>query len=159
MAKEYKLDLFKEVLPNISRKNEKYYKSLTEEQTKEITPLVLMRWLSGTNDARQIFMLNELVNPFVFTLGKHKELLVDLMTISTSGKSCRYKFNKVKSKKNTTTPKTTEVVKQYFNYNTVDALEILPILSDDDILSFAEELGTQPTEITAIKKELKARRK
>ena len=159
MAKEYKLDLFKEVLPNISRKNEKYYKSLTEEQTKEITPLVLMRWLSGANDARQIFMLNELVNPFVFVLPKHKELLVDLMTISASGKQYRYKFIKVKSKKTSKTPKVVAVIKQYFEYSTLDAIEVLPILSDDDILSFAEQLGRQPPEITAIKKELRTRRK
>jgi len=159
MAKEYKLDLFKEVLPNISRKNEKYYKSLTEEQAKEITPLVLMRWLSGTNDARQVYFLNELVNPFVFNLGKHKELLVDLMTLCTSGKQQRYKFVKVKSKKTSKTPKTVGVIKQFFEYSTLDAIEVLPIISDDDILSFAEQLGRQPPEITAIKKELRTRRK
>lgn len=157
MAKQYKLDLFKDVLPNLSRKNEKYYKTLTEEQAKEISPVVLMRWLSGTGDARQVYFLNELVNPFVFNLGKHKELLVDLLTLCTSGREQRYKFNKVKSKKTSKTPKSVEVIKDFFSYNTIDALEVMPMISNEDILSFAEQLGRQPPEISAIKKELKSR--
>ena len=156
MAKQYKLDLFN-FLNNLSRKNEKFYKTLSDEEIKEISPLIIMRWMSGTNDARQVYFLNELVNPFVFSLGKHKELLVDLMTLCGSGRECRYKFNKVKSKKTSKTPKTVEVVKEFFDYNTTDAIEVLPMISNDDILSFAEQLGKQPPEISAIKKELKTR--
>lgn len=157
MAKQYKLDLFKQVLPNLSRKNEKFYGTLSEEETKEISPLILMRWMTGTNDARQVYFLNELVNPFVFNMGKHKELLVNLITICASGRDQRYKFNKVKSKKTTSTPKAVAVIREMFNYNTIDALEALSMISNDDVLSFAEQLGRQPTEITAIKKELKSR--
>lgn len=155
-AKQYKLDLFG-FLSNVSRKNEKFYKTLSEEEIKEVSPLIMMRWLSGTNDARQIYFLNELVNPFVFTLGKHKELLVGLMTLCSSGRDQRYKFPKAKSKKTSKTPKAVEVIKEFFSYNTIDALEVLSMISNDDILSFAEQLGRQPPEITAIKKELKTR--
>ena len=156
--KQYKLDLFKTVLPNLSRKNEKFYKSLSEEEAKDISPYILMRWMSGTNDARQVYFLNELVNPFVFNLNKqHKELLVDLITLCASGREQRYKFNKTISKKTSSTPKCVEVVKEIFSYNTIDALETLPLISNDDILSFAEQLGRQPPEITVIKKELKSR--
>ena len=49
MAKQYKLDLFN-FLNNMSQKNEKFYGTLSEEEIKEISPLILMRWLSGTND-------------------------------------------------------------------------------------------------------------
>ena len=45
----------------------------------------------------------------------------------------------------------------HFDYNTTDAIEVLPMISNDDILSFAEQLGKQPPEISAIKKELKTR--
>jgi len=157
MAKQYKLDLFKTVLPNLSRKNEQFYKTLSEEETKEIVPLVLMRWMTGTNDARQIYFLNELANPFIFSLGKHKELLVDLITICASGREQRYKFNKVKSKKTSKTPNVVNVIKDFFSYNTIDALEVLSLISNDDIISFAEQLGRQPPEITIIKRELKSR--
>ena len=156
MAKQYKLDLFN-FLNNMSRKNEKFYGTLSEEEIKEISPLILMRWLSGTNNPYQIYMLNELLNPFVFTLGKHKELLVDLMTLSTTGISQRYQFKKAKSKKTTKMPKTAAVIKEYFNYSTLDAVESIPLISNEDILALAEELGKQKPEITVIKKELKSR--
>lgn len=156
MAKKRKLDLFG-FLGQISRKNAKFYATLSEDEQKEVVPFVNMRWLTGTTDERQIFLLNELVNPFVFTLQKHKELLVHLMTISASGIDRRYKFNKVKSKKTTSTPKSVNVVKRIYGYNTLDALDALKILKNDEILSFAEQLGMQKPEIAAIKKELKTR--
>lgn len=156
MAKERQLDLFG-LLGQISLKNSTYYRTLSEDAIKEISPFVIMRWLTGTNDARQIYLLNELVNPFAFTLQKHKELLVQLMTISTSGASPRYKFNKVKSKKTSSTPKSVAVVKSIFGYSSLDALDAMKILKNEDILSFAEQLGMQKPEITAIKKELRTR--
>lgn len=156
MAKQYKLDLFN-FLKHLSKKNVKFYGTLSEEEIKEISPLIIMRWMSGTSDARQVYFLNEIMNPFVFSLGKHKELLVNLMTICASGREQRYKFNKIKSKKTTRSPKCVAVIKEMFSYNTIDALEAFSMISNDDVLSFAEQLGRQPTEITAIKKELKSR--
>ena len=103
-------------------------------------------------------MLNELLNPFVFALGKHKELLVDLMTLSTSGRSQRYQFKKAKSRKNTKMPKTAAVIKEYFNYSMLNAIESIPLISNEDILILAEELGKQKPDIAAIKKELKSRK-
>lgn len=156
MPKQYKLDLFN-FLNNISQKNQKFYDTLSDEEIKELSPLILMRWLSGTNDPYQIYMLNELLNPFVFSLGKHKELLVDLMTLSTSGRSQRYKFKKVKSNKNTKLPNTVKVIKEYFNYSTLDAIEVMPLIKSEELLSLAEQLGRQKPEIARIKKELKTR--
>lgn len=158
MAKQYKVDIFKTVLPSLDKKNPDFFNALTEEEAKEIQPLLIMRWLTGGNNARQIYFLNELVNPFVFQLGKHKELLVYLLSLCGTGYSQqRYTFTKVKSKKNTKMPKTVEVIKQIFGYSTTDALESLPLISNDDIISFAEQLGRQKPEITAIKKELRTR--
>lgn len=157
MPKEYKVNLF-ELLDSLDMKNTKYFKNLSEEQAKEIIPLITMRWLTGSNDARQIYMLNELVNPFVFPLTKHKKLLINLMAISGSKIKHRHKFIKVK-KPQTTAPQVIKILKQYFSYSSKAAIEVLPIISDNDILSFAEQLGKQPPEITVIKRELKLRRK
>jgi len=157
MAKERKLDLFG-FLGQINRKNAKFYATLSEEEAKEVKPFVIMRWLTGSMDERQIYLLNELVNPFAFSLQKeHKELLVYLMTICSSGIDRRYKFNKVKSKKTSSTPKAVEVIKRIYGYNALDALDAMKILKNDEILSFAEQLGMQKPEIAAIKKELKTR--
>lgn len=152
----HKLDIFR-VLNHTSRKDPKFFKELTEEEQKAYQPLIVMRWLTGTTDARQIYFINELVNPFVFTLTKHKELLYFLMTTCTSGKQQRYYWNKALSKKSTKTPTAVSVIKDYFNYSTLHAIEALPLLSTDDILDYAAQLGRQKEDIAKIKKEMKNR--
>jgi len=152
-----KLDLFNVVLPNISKKNNKFYSNLSEEEKKELSPLVVMKFLSGTSNARQVFFLNELVNTFVFTLAKHKELLVYLMTICTTGTCHRYTFPKAKGNKSPNTPKTIKIITEYFKYSTKEAKAALEIITNAEILSLAEQLGRQPKEISEIKKELKKR--
>jgi len=154
--KTRKLDIFR-VLDNTSKKNVDFYADLTEEEQKGYVPLVTMRWLTGTKDARQIYFINELVNPFVFAFTKHKELLYQLMTCCTTGKVQRYYWNKAQSKKSTSTPAIISVIKEFFNYSTIHAIESLPLLANEDILEYAEQLGRQKEDIAKIKKELKTR--
>lgn len=154
MAKERALNLF-DALGKISTKQRKYYETLSEEERKEFLPVVLMRWLSGTSDARQIYFINEIVNPFVYSLHKHKELLAALMSVSTSGVSQRYSWLKANSKKSTNTPVIVELIKEYYRYTTSQAIDVLPLLEEADILGYASELGRQPDEIAKIKKEMK----
>ena len=156
--KNHKLNIFS-VLSKISTKNKTFYGELSDDERKALHPLVVMRWLSGTSSERQIVFLNEFVNQYVFNLANHKELLVDLMEVCTSGNSPRYKWMKAKSKKTTSTPNVTNVIRDYYGYNTIDAVEVLPLLSDDKIISFAEILGRQPDVLRLIKKELRARTK
>jgi len=153
---KHKLDIF-QTLNHISKKDRNFFKDLTDEEKKAFQPLVVMRWLSGTTDARQVYFLNELVNPFVFSMHTHKELIYYLMTTCTSGKSQRYTWNKALSKKSSTTPLSVSVIKDYFNYSTMHAIEALPMLTNDDILEYAEQLGRQKEEMTKIKRELKNR--
>jgi hypothetical protein len=161
--KQYKLELFP-LLRNISTKNVGYYDTLSEDSIKEFQPLVIMRWLTGNNDgsgvaAHHIFFLNEVVNPYVFTLGqKHKKLMYDLMTISCTGKDARYTFNKSKRKSGGTMPLTIAVIQESFGYSNKDAQEAIPLLDDDAIIDMAEQLGRQTGEIKELKKELKAKR-
>lgn len=161
--KTYKLELFP-LLRNISTKNVGYFDSLSEEALKEFTPFTLMRWLTGCNDgsnysAHQIYFLNELVNQYVFVLGaKHKKLLYNLMTMSTTGRDCRYKFNKTKGKRGSTMPKAVAVIQEIFGYSSKDAHEAISVLSDEAIIDMAEQLGRQAGEIKDLKKELKTKR-
>jgi len=157
--KTYKIDLFP-MLSNISTKNVGYYDTLSEENLKEFAPIVFLRWLSGCKgDARQIFFLNEMVNPYVFHLHKHKRLLFNLMTASTSGKAHRYQYIKTKPKLSSTTPLAVQIVVEIFDYSKKEAQEAINILTDADIIDLAEQLGRQDAEIKAIKKELKTKRK
>lgn len=153
---KHKLNIF-QVLEHISRKDIGYYKNLTDEEQKALMPLVVARWLSGTSSARQVYFINELVNPHLFTLHQHKELLYYLMTICAPGQKQRYFWNKTVSNKSTSTPITLSVVRQYFKYSTREALDVLPLLSNDDILQYADDLGRQTDELKQLKKELKSR--
>ena len=155
-TKTYKLDIFK-LLSHISKKDMNFYNELDEQEQKGFVPTVTLMWLAGTNEARQVFFLNELVNPFVFTLYKHPKLLYNLMTCCTSGTNQRYRWIKSTSKKDTNKPESIAVIKETFKYSTLQALEALPLLSNDDILEYAADLGTQKDVIAKIKRELKKR--
>jgi len=153
---ERKLDIFT-VLGKISTKDTRYYRSLNDEEKKGFLPVVVSRWLSGTSSAKQIYFINELVNPFVFSLHKHPQLLYQLMTLCGPGKSQRYFWNKTVSSKSNKTPTAVSVLREVFGYNTKQALEAMPLLSNDDIIEYAEHLGRQKDVITKLKKELKTR--
>ena len=152
----HKLNIF-DTLNIIQRKSQNGFNCLTEEQQKGFQPLVIMRWLSGTTNPRQVFFLNELVNPFVFNFSKDKLLLYYLMTTCTAGKSQKVKWIKKKSVSNTKQLITLQIIREVFNYNETKAREALPLLTDDQIINFAKNHGCQQPEITKIKRELKNR--
>jgi len=151
---ERKLDLFK-LLDAINKKKITYYRELSEEEQKEFAPVVIMRWLSGTKDDGQIVFLNEIVNPFVTDLYKHKELLYMLMTVCTDGKFKKYAWKKPKGKLLPSMPLSIEVLKTYYNYNTKEASDVIGIFDVNDIIEHAELLGYEKEDITKIKAEFK----
>lgn len=154
MAADRKLDIFR-VLAAADVKDRSFFENLTEEEVKAFAPFIVGRWMSGTSSAGQVYFLNELFNPFVFSLGNHKQLLWYLLTVCSSGKKQRYTWNALPGKKNTSKPNAVRVVKEYFKYSTTDATEVLSMLTRGDLLTMAEELGWQPDEISKLKKEVK----
>ena len=79
------------------------------------------------------------------------------MTLCGPNKAQRYNWNKTVSGKTTNFPTSVRVVRDQYGYNTRQALEAMPLLSNDDIVEYAEDLGLQKDEITKLKKELKNR--
>ena len=157
----YKIDLFP-LLRNISTKNIAYYDTLTEENLKEFSPYVIMRWLtgcSGADNARQIVYLNEFVNPYAFELNKnHKKLLYNLLTVCTSGRDCRYKFVKTNPKRQSEFPISVGIIQKMFDYSYRDANATVVLFTDENIINMGTQLGLQKTEITNLKKELRKRK-
>ena len=153
MAKEFALDIF-HLLGQIDKKDTLFYSKLTDEQRKAYSPLVSMRWMSGTSDERQIIYLNELVNRFVFNMGDHKELLFKLQCAASSGTPRRYNWMAAKTsggKKN----KGLDIVMQYYDYGVREGKAAMALLGSEDILLMAEELGYQKEELAKLKKEQK----
>ncbi len=149
---ERKLDLFK-LLDRISVKDTDYFRTLSETEVKEFQPFVIMRWLSGTSSKRQLYFLNAIANPVIFTLGQHKELLYYLLTVCTTGNSQRYHWIKAPKSRGRGTLATT-VVAKYFNYGHRHAVDAAKLLTNDEIMAYAGELGWQKDEIAKLKKEL-----
>jgi len=152
---ERTLDLF-ELLGNINKKKRTYYRELSDQEKKEFVPLIIMRWLSGTTNPGQITFLNEVVNPFVFELSKHKELLFMLMTVCTNGSFKKYTWQKAKGKSMPTMPTSLDVIKRndpYLSHR--QAVDLLKIFKESDILEMAGDLGCEKDELTKIKAEFK----
>jgi len=149
-----KLDIFR-VLNAANAKNVNFFRNLTEEEQKAFVPFLVARWMSGTNDARQVYFINELMNSFTFSLQQHKELLWYLLVICNSGKSQKYVWNKTATRGTMSMPVATKVVMDYFEYSTEDAKEALDILKPDDVYDMGVDLGLQADDLTKLKKELK----
>lgn len=147
-----KLDIFF-TLKHLSTKNRTFLEDLSEEEIKGFAAVVVLQWMAGTKSPFELYMLNELVNPFVFSLYKHPILLAKLMTIPTSGKATRYQW--IKKTKLSSFPMSIEVIKAYYGYSTKNAKPALKCLSKEDVLELAEELGYQKQELAKLKKELK----
>lgn len=155
-AKKQALNIFS-VLGSLNKKQYQFYNALSDDERKALQPLVVQRWMSGTSDPAQVVLINEFVNPFVFPLHQHKELLVKLLSVASSGSNGRSKWLKAKGKRTSSTPLVTGIIKDFYGYNTRDAIDALVLLSNDDVVELAVELGRQPEDIRAIKAELKKR--
>jgi len=153
-----KITIF-DILARIDIKDTHFYDDLPEAVQKAEHPLVLMKWMHGTNDPLKVMMLNEMVNPYVFSLHKHKPLVMKMLTICASGNRTRYKWIKMKKGSTVKYPALIDVIKRTFNYSTAKALDVLPLISDADLLAFCEQLGFQKDEYKNIKKEIRLRNK
>ena len=150
---DYKLDIF-ELLSKInSSKSGDIYTKLSDDEKKGFAPLIVMRWMSGTSDERQIILLNEFVNKNVFTLAKHPHLLMQLLQVASSKTSKRYQWIGVKSKKKNTLRK--RAVKEFFNMSEREIGLMSPFPNDAEIMEMAESLGWEKEDINSLKKEMK----
>jgi hypothetical protein len=151
-SKTPKLDIFR-VLNALNEKDAKFYDNLNDEEQKAFQPFLVMRWMSGTADALQVHLINEIANPYAFALANHKLLMWQLLVACNSGKKHKYNWLKLPSSSNPAKPISVKVVSQYFQYSTAHATDAVKLLSKHDILEFAEELGYQPDEMSKLKKE------
>ena len=149
---ERPLDIF-HVLEQADTKQYDMYQNLSDNEKKAYAPLVVQRWLSGTYNKNQIIMINELVNPYVFALSQHKDLLWRLTTICTSGTKSKYSWNKTKTDGSNDT-ECIKCIKKYFKYNTKDALVVFKTIDKLLIIDMAEELGYSDVDLNKIRKEL-----
>lgn len=150
----YRLDIF-DLLGKLNDPTQHdIYRNLNDDERKGFAPLVAMRWMSGTSDARQLMMLNEIVNPHVFSLGRHPHLLMLLLqTASSKQIGRRYQWLGIKSKKKNL--QALAAVSEYFEMSMREVCLLNPFPPEEEVIQMAEELGWQRDEVTKLKKEYK----
>jgi hypothetical protein len=150
--KQFKLDIFGLLNKLNSRNSGDIYAELSEEERKGFAPLVVMRWMSGTADEKQVMMLNEFVNPYVFALGKHPHLLMQSLQVASSKNRARCSW--IAGSKSSKHVLRDKVLCQYYDFSVREVGLMSPKPSDAEIISMAEELGFQKEELAKLKKEL-----
>lgn len=153
MSKERALDIFT-LLGEIDQKNYELWGSLSAEQQKEFSPLVTMRWMAGVLDQRQLVFLNEIANHFVFNLGEHKELLLKLLTICSSGSKKRYSWINYKLSSSKKPKLAVELIARHYQMSLHEAEDTLRLFSTEEILELGELHGWQKDELKQLKKEV-----
>jgi hypothetical protein len=142
-----------EVLRKVDAFDRDYFRNLSDEEQKGLSPYIMMRWLGGCKSPLQIQLVNKFMNSAVFELGDHPKLLYNLALCSTDRRPKKYSF--IKTAKDKSLGKVAEVVKRYYKCSGRVAVQYLEVLDDADILQMAEELGMQDDEIKKLKLELK----
>jgi len=153
--KKFALDIFA-VLDQLNSGNLDLWDSLSEEEQKGFSPFIIARWMSGTSDPLQIMYLNEFVNPHIFNsvIGKRTEVMAMLLAICGTGNRRRFKWVAESKKGSKQSNMALDIVKEYYDYTSREAQSQLSLLSTEDIIQLAEELGYQPDELKKLKKEL-----
>jgi len=150
MKTENKIDIF-DVLKNIDNGNIYYLDSLTEDEKNKLSMVVLFRWMTGTENSQQIRALDSIVNPFLYTLSNHKDLIYKLMVIASSGTEKRYKWIPFKKGKNKQL--TNKLISEYYDLSNTSASNYINMFDIETLIDMAKELGYDDNELKKIKKE------
>jgi hypothetical protein len=145
-----KFDIF-ETLDKISKKDIKFFDNLPEHESRQMSPLVLMKWMTGTKNKLQVTMVNTLVNMTCFSLYKHPKLMYKLLMVSSTSKG-RVSWLKRKSKEKET--EILKVISEYYDCSFCDAASYRNILTHDNILDMADTINIDKEHLTKLKKEL-----
>ena len=154
--KKFALDIHS-LLSRLDKGDLHVYETLSEEEKKGLSPFILSQWMFGTNNKLQVILLNELVNPYVFSLTKnHTELLVKLMACCGVKAGRRFSWVPMPKSSKKEPKLALQVVMEAYEFSEREARGNMHLLSNEDVLLLAEEeLGWEKAEIAKLKKELK----
>lgn len=150
---ERTLDIFW-VLNQLDSKNFELWDQLSEDQRKEVSPFVILRWLTGCADPEQLVMLGEVASACLFEFGAKKELMLKVLAACTANGGKRYKWVNPKGTSKTSS-KALELIALTYKMSPKQAVEVLPLFTAAEITELAEAQGWQKDELKDLQKELK----
>lgn len=151
-TKAAKLDMFKQILPALDRRDKHFYASLSDDEKKEFVPYVAMRFMSSVakhSAIEQLIMVNELVNHEFNTIGKHPELQWQLLALSGLGKSQFHSW--IAPPRKVAKSKFQQVLLDQYPHYKSDEITLLDnLMTDDEKLEFLIGYGYTDKEIKEI---------
>ena len=142
-GKEYKNDLFRDVIPALDRRDKRFYGRLNEEQQKDISIWTLTRWMSSivSRDTNlQLSNVNDIVNAHSKFLTKHKELQWMLLAVSGTGNKERHEW--IAPPRGVKKNKIEETILSYFPLLRDDELELfLKLNTIEELEQFLKDNG------------------
>lgn len=145
------LNIF-DVLKQIDSHDEVFFDALPTTEQKQLHPLVLTRWMSGTSDPGVIQLLNLTNNRYNFALAQHKPLLMRMLLVSapTSKRPRRYRW--LAKTSGSRSDRLEHIVKTFYNCSPREAASYVKQHTFEEVLQMAEHIGMQSDEIKALKR-------
>lgn len=154
MADNRKVDIFW-VLNQLDGKNFELWDQLNEDQRKEVSPFVILRWLTGCADPEQLVMLGEVASTCLFDFGQKKELMLKILAACTVNGAKRYRWVNPKSTTKSSS-KALQLISLTYRMSPKQAAEVRPQFTIEEIVELATAQGWQKDELSDLQKELKA---
>lgn len=153
-SKERALDIFW-LLGQLDKKRHDVWDELTDEQRKEVSPYMILRWLAGNLDEpEQLVNLADEAAPLVFDFGNDKELMLKVLTACTVGGPKRYSWVNFKVAGGKKSSLAQRLVEEAYKLPPKQAKEVMPLFSKEQLFELAEQQGWQADEVKELKKEL-----
>lgn len=161
MAKKYKLNIF-ELLSRLDRRELLIYESLEKDERKEVSPYLLLRWMSIVQDDADFeeyytCIVNDVVNKGFWELSKYPDLQLKLLAACGSGSRTMHKWvSEPKGSTRRKKDKVREVIEKH--EHPINEMEWELLKSQNTKKEFRgilEQYGYQKSEITELLKGLK----
>jgi len=153
-TKERKLDLFREVLPALDRRNLGWYGTLSDEQKKEYSPWLLQRYATAVEnnpDAHEYFIqaFNERSNKHMNDLKNHPELL--WMLQASCGVGRNYRRSWLGAGKRVPKDRVTEFISELYPAAGEEEIDLMRAINDEkDLREIAEQMNFKRSEIKEV---------
>jgi hypothetical protein len=156
---KHKLDLWKEVLPQMDRHNLDYYAGLDEDEKKSFAGIVAMRAMSqatGPNADWYLIATNERANPHFYDIYEHPELQYKLLASNGAGNKANHAW--IAGTKKSSDAALRDFILRYWPH--ANSMEVETVLRQFDKASFSDFVdgtGTDVDDAKRIKKSFDAR--
>ena len=156
---KHKLDMFKQVLPNLDMHNLDYYSTLDEDEQKGFAGVVAMRFMScATGDFADWYLLatNLRANPYFYEMHRHPELQWKLLASNGHGRRVRHEWVS-----NAKTPNDAAlkgfILRYWPQANTMEVETILRQFNKETFTDFVDGTGIDTNEAKRIKESFNRR--